>query len=43
MILRRVTEHVKAQNGFAVGIDLLILVFGAVIGVQAQVWIGEEG
>lgn len=42
MILRRVTEHVKAQNWFAVGIDLLIVVFGVVIGLQAQDWISEQ-
>jgi hypothetical protein len=42
MILRRVTEHVKAQNWFAVGIDLLIVVLGVVIGLQAQNWINEQ-
>lgn len=42
MILRRVTQHVKAQNWFAVGIDLLIVVFGVVIGLQAQDWISEQ-
>lgn len=38
MILRRVSEHVKAQNWFAVGIDLLIVVAGVFIGLQVQQW-----
>jgi hypothetical protein len=33
MILRRVMEHVKAQNWFAVGLDFLIVVFGVYTGV----------
>ena len=36
MLLRRITQHVKDQNWFAVGIDFLIVVFGVYIGV----WIG---
>ena len=28
MILRRITEHVKAQNWFAVAIDFVIVVVG---------------
>ena len=38
MILRRVTEHVKAQNWFAVGIDFLIVVVGVFIGIQVANW-----
>jgi hypothetical protein len=38
MILRRITEHVKAQNWFAVGIDLVIVVVGVFIGLQVQQW-----
>ena len=38
MLLRRVTEHVKAQNWFAVGIDLTVVVFGVYIGMQAGDW-----
>ena len=38
MILRRVTEHVKAQNWFAVGIDFLIVVVGVFVGLQVQQW-----
>ncbi len=35
MILRRVTEHIKAQNWFAVGLDFLIVV----VGVYTAVWV----
>jgi len=38
MILRRITEHVKAQNWFAVGIDFLIVVVGVFIGIQVANW-----
>jgi hypothetical protein len=38
MILRRITEHVRAQNWFAVGIDFLIVVVGVFIGIQVANW-----
>lgn len=38
MLLRRVIKHVKAQDWFAVGIDLVIVVVGVFIGLQAQQW-----
>ena len=38
MILRRVTEHVKAQNWFAVALDFLIVVVGVFIGIQVSNW-----
>ena len=38
MILRRITEHVLAQNWFAVGIDFLIVVVGVFIGIQVTNW-----
>ncbi len=38
MILRRITEHVKAQNWFAVGLDFLIVVVGVFIGMQVSNW-----
>lgn len=38
MILRRVTEHVKAQNWFTVGIDFVIVVVGVFVGLQVQDW-----
>ncbi len=38
MILRRLTEHVKAQNWFAVAIDFVIVVVGVFIGIQVSNW-----
>jgi hypothetical protein len=38
MILRRVTEHIKAQNWFAVGLDFVIVVVGVFIGIQVSNW-----
>ncbi|HSD68565.1 MAG TPA: hypothetical protein VLB07_03380 [Woeseiaceae bacterium] len=42
MILRRVTEHVKAQNWFAVGLDFIVVVVGVFVGLQAQDWAGAR-
>lgn len=36
MILRRMTEHVRAQNWLAVGIDFLIVVIGVFIGIEVS-------
>ena len=36
MILRRITEHVKAQNWTAVGLDFVIVVVGVFVGLQVQ-------
>jgi hypothetical protein len=38
MILRRVMEHVKAQNWFAVALDFVIVVVGVFIGIQVSNW-----
>ncbi|MEZ6000168.1 hypothetical protein [Hyphomonas sp.] len=38
MLLRRVMEHVKAQNWTAVAIDFVIVVFGVFIGIQLGNW-----
>jgi hypothetical protein len=38
MILRRITEHVKAQNWFAVGLDFVIVVTGVFVGLQVGNW-----
>ena len=38
MLLRRVTEHVRNQNWFAVFIDFLIVVVGVFIGIQVANW-----
>lgn len=38
MILRRISEHVKDQNWFAVGVDFVIVVIGVFIGIQVSNW-----
>ena len=38
MILRRVIEHVKAQNWTAVALDFVIVVMGVFIGIQLGNW-----
>lgn len=38
MILRRLSEHVKAQNWFAVAIDFVIVVVGVFVGLQVNNW-----
>ncbi len=38
MIPRRIAEHVKAHNWFAVGIDFLIVVVGVFVGLQVNNW-----
>lgn len=38
MILRRITQHVKDQNWFAVGLDFLIVVTGILIAFQITNW-----
>ncbi len=38
MILRSLTEHVKAQNWFAVAIDFVIVVVGVFVGIQVSNW-----
>ncbi len=38
MLLRRITEHVKAQNWFAVGLDFIIVVAGILIAFQITEW-----
>jgi hypothetical protein len=38
MLLRRVTEHAKAQNWFAVALDFLIVVVGVFIGIEVANW-----
>ena len=42
MILRRITEHVKAQNWFAVAIDFVIVVMGVLIGIQVSNWNADQ-
>lgn len=38
MVVRRIREHVAAQNWFAVGIDLTIVVAGVFLGTQVNNW-----
>jgi hypothetical protein len=38
MLLRRITEHVKAQNWTAIGIDFVIVVVGVFVGIQVSNW-----
>ena len=43
MLLRRITQHVKDQNWFAVAIDFAIVVFGVFIGLQVANWNEARG
>jgi hypothetical protein len=43
MVLRRITEHVKTQNWFAVGLDFVIVVVGVFIGIQVSNWNEARG
>ena len=38
MLLRRIIEHVKTENWFAIGIDFVIVVIGVFIGIQVANW-----
>jgi hypothetical protein len=38
MILRRISENVRSQNWFAVGLEFVIVVVGVFVGLQAQDW-----
>ena len=42
MILRRLIEHVRAQNWTAVALDFVIVVMGVFIGIQVANWNGER-
>jgi len=42
MILRRVIEHVQNQDWTAIVIDLVIVVVGVYVGIQAQTWDTER-
>ena len=42
MLLRRITQHVKTQNWFAVGVDFVIVVIGVFVGLQVQEWSVER-
>ena len=38
MLLRSITNHVKSQNWFAVGLDFVIVVIGVYIGIEVSNW-----
>lgn len=38
MILRRFMQHVKQQNWFAVGLDVVVVIVGIFLGLQVQEW-----
>ncbi len=38
MILRRIAEHVKAQNWLAVALDFVIVVLGVFVAMQVANW-----
>lgn len=38
MILRRLKEHVRDQNWFAVALDFVIVIVGVFIGIQLGNW-----
>jgi hypothetical protein len=42
MLLRTLTQHVKDQNWFAVGLDFFIVVLGVFIGLQVQQWANDQ-
>lgn len=42
MILRRLNQHFKNQNWFAVGLDVLIVIVGVYIGLQVQQWSNDR-
>ena len=42
MILRRITQHVKAQNWFAVGLDFFIVVTGIWVALMVGQWADER-
>jgi len=43
MILRRITEHVKTQNWFAIGLDFVIVVVGVFIAFRFRIGMRREG
>lgn len=42
MILRRFTQHIKEQNWFAVGLDVIVVVVGIFLGMQVTEWNDER-
>lgn len=42
MILRRFMHHIKEQNWFAVGLDVLVVIVGIFLGLQVSEWNDER-
>lgn len=42
MRVRRLTQHLEAQNWLAVGLDLAIVVVGIFLGLQVSAWNGSR-
>lgn len=42
MILRRFMQHVREQNWFAVGLDVIVVIVGIFLGLQVQAWYEEQ-
>jgi len=42
MIFRRFSEHIRKQSWFAVGLDLIVVVVGIYIGLQADAWMSAK-
>ncbi len=42
MILRRINQHVKNQNWFAVTLDFIIVVIGVAVAMMGQQWLSER-
>src|SRR5210317_368464 len=38
MILRRLMQHVKEQNWFAVGLEVIVVIVGIFLGMQVTEW-----
>ena len=41
MLLRRFTQHIRGQNWFAVGLDVLVVIVGIFVGLQVTDWQDE--
>ena len=42
MLLRRFTQHLKDQNWFAVGLDVIVVIVGIFLGMQVTEWNEER-
>ncbi len=42
MLLRRITQHVKNENWFAVTLDFIIVVIGVAVAMMGQQWLSER-